>query len=282
MNSSPLPIRSLLFVPGDKPERFARAAGSGADIYCIDLEDAVAPEAKDGARAAIAHHLDSNPEPGQATCYVRINSLATRHGIEDLLWLAGLSALPDGVLLPMVASAFEIRQLTRVLPGGADYQIMVMVETPEGIEQLGAILDASDRVSAVAFGAADYTAITGSDTSWDALLMIRSRIVSVARPRGVSCLDTPWFDIQDVEGLRREAEEVASLGFGGKLAIHPDQIESINQSFRPDENAIAWAQRVVDAFDQAGGGVCTVDGVMIDKPVADRARSILALASCRD
>jgi (S)-citramalyl-CoA lyase len=276
-------LRSFLFVPGNRPERFDKARTSGADIYCIDLEDAVPGAEKAAARSAALDHIarrgaEKNTGPA---CFFRINTLTSPAGLEDLLALAVAARedlLPDCIVLPKATSEFEIAQITHVLNHHPSLKIMPMIETPRGVEALPSMLAQSSCVEAVAFGFADYAAVTGSDMGWDALLMARSAIISAASARGVPCLDGPWFDIGDVDGLRQEAGRVSRLGFKGKLAIHPTQVSAINESFQPSSKELAWAAEVIAAFERSGGGVVSVNGMMIDQPVVDQARRILAAA----
>lgn len=269
-------MRSILFVPGTTPERFVKASESGADIYCIDLEDGVPAAQKKAARHAALEHLRS----AGPTCYLRINGLATLAGLEDLLALAALDnadALPACIVLPMAASAFELRQIISVLPTSDTLKIMPMIETPEGLDNLPAILEAGlGRIEALAFGCADYAAAIGSDMGWDALLSARSAMVKAASKHGVQCIDGPCFDIADLDTLKADCAGVSRLGFSGKLAIHPGQVETINRVFAPSPEQLTWARDVINAFAQAGGGVLSHDGMMIDQPVIDQARRILA------
>jgi citrate lyase beta subunit len=272
-------MRSILFVPGNRPERFQKARDSGADSYCIDLEDAVPALEKEAARnAALAHIADSKSE--STICCLRINSLATSHGLEDLLALAIAAqnnALPECIVLPMACSPFELRQIVQVLNHHPDLKILPMIETPEGLDNLPAILaEGAGHIEAIALGCADYAAAIGSDMSWDALLNARSSMIRAASAYSVSCLDGPFFNIPNLAGLSEESSRVSSLGFSGKLAIHPSQVKTINQVFAPSREKISWARNVIAAFEQAGGGVASFDGMMIDQPVVDQAKRILA------
>ncbi|MBE9539795.1 MAG: CoA ester lyase [Proteobacteria bacterium] len=272
-------MRSLLFVPGNRPERFAKARDSGADNYCIDLEDAVPQAQKEAARnAALAHIADR--KSGGSPCYLRINSLATKYGLEDLLALstaAAHNALPDCVVLPMASSSFEVRQIIQVLSCHPDLKILPMIETPEGLDNLPAmLLEGRGRIAALALGCADYAAAIGSDMSWDALLDARSALLRAASAHAVPCLDGPFFDIPNLAGLREDAARVSKLGFLGKLAIHPSQVNSINEVFAPSQEKVDWAKKVIAAFEKAGGGVVSFEGMMIDQPMVDQAKRILA------
>ncbi len=276
---SEFPMRSLLFVPGNRPERFAKARDSGADSYCLDLEDAVPAAEKEAARdAALAHIADR--KLGGPACCLRINSLATKHGLEDLLVLSAAAShnvLPDCVVLPMASSSFELRQIIQVLSCHPDLKILPMIETPEGLDNMPAmLLEGRGRIAALALGCADYAVAIGSDMSWDALLYARCSMLKAASAYAVPCLDGPFFDIPGLAGLKEESSRVAGLGYSGKLAIHPSQVSTINEVFAPSQEKVDWAKKVIAAFEQAGGGVVSFRGMMIDQPVIDQAKRILA------
>jgi len=287
MSEQPNLMRSFLFVPGNRPERFEKARDSGTDIYCIDLQDAVPAAQKGAARRAALEYIANSvgaAAAGSPACYLRINSLATADGLEDLLALAAAAkenSLPDCIVLPMISSAFEIRQITAVLGHHPAMKIMPMVETPQGIDNLPAILEQGrSHIEALAFGFADYVAITGSDMSWDALLSARSSIVKAASAGAVRCFDGPCFAIADLAALQEQAVSVSRIGFTGKLAIHPSQVDIINKAFVPSPDKVKWARSVIEAFEQAGGGVVSLDGMMIDQPVVEQARRIVAVTEC--
>ena len=274
-------MRSILFVPGNRPERFQKACESGADAYCIDLEDAVPPSQKGSARSAALEHIAL--KRSVSNCCLRINSLASQVGLEDLLALSSLlneqKIVPACIIVPMVSSAFEIRQILRVLNDHPSLKIMPMMETPQGLGNLPAILEQGrNHIEAVTFGCADYAASMGSDMSWDSLLLARSSIVQAASRHSVQCIDGPFFEIPDLAGLEAQARRVAGLGFSGKLAIHPSQIQTINEAFVPSPEKISWARSVITVFEKAGGGVVSLDGMMIDQPVIDQATRIIASA----
>ena len=275
MNEHFYSLKSLLFVPGNRPERYQKARDSGASAYCIDLEDAVSAHDKAMARDAALAHFSGTDAGG----FLRINRLATRFGVQDLLSLCACdsSALPAVVVIPMVTSPFEIRQLLQVLAAVPAPGIIPMIESPEGLDNLPAILhEGRGHIAAVAFGSADYAASLGSDMSWDALRSVRSELVKVASRFAVPCIDGPCFDTQDLQGIAAEATRVASLGFSGKLAIHPQQVAVINDAFKPSPEKLDWARKVVAAFEKAGGGVVSLNGMMVDQPVVDQALGIIA------
>lgn len=162
-------MRSLLFVPGNRAERFVKARNSGADGYCIDLEDAVPPSEKEAARKAALEHLADGLSSAPTVC-VRINGLSNVYGLEDILALSrvGQGPVPVCIVLPMASSSFELRQIAGVLDGLTDVKIIPMIETPEGLDNLPAMLaEGRGRVAALALGCADYAAAIGSDMSWD-------------------------------------------------------------------------------------------------------------------
>jgi citrate lyase beta subunit len=281
MNSSNL-MRSLLFVPGSSPERFKKAEDSGADIFCIDLEDSVASGDKDQARvAALEFIINRNLKKlGHAApyCFLRINGLTTEDGLKDLLALTELTdthTLPDCLVLPMVSATFEIRQIVNILGQHPGLNIMPLIETPEGLENIRAIVRENECVSAIGFGLADFAATVGSDMSWDALLSARNSIVTAAGIRRIHCFDGPWFKIKDQEGLREEGARVSRIGFKGKMAIHPSQVPVINETFIPSEYEITWARKVIAEFNDSESGVISINGMMVDKPAIDQAKRIL-------
>lgn len=253
-----------LFVPADRPERIAKAVASGADAVAIDLEDAVAPEAKKGARAALA-----DLPPQSVPVIVRVNAPATAWHADDV---AVVVARPDfGLMLPKAEDPALVDALGRRL--GKDRMFIPLVESALGIHRAAELARASG-VTQLAFGPADFCNDIACDASSEALLLARSTLVIAARVGDLSApIDGPCFDFRDPARTREEARHAEGLGFGGKLAIHPAQVPWIRAAFSPTEAEIAWARRVVAG---AGGGAVAVDGVMVDAPLVARARRILA------
>jgi len=271
-------FRTLLFVPGSRPDRFDKAVQSGADVVALDLEDAVAPPEKDMARRGVIDYL-ARPSTHGARRFVRINSPKTVHGVRDLAALLEAPAGPDGVVIPMVGSAEEVRWVDGLL--GARFpeiRLSAVIETTEGLANAGTIAGASPRLEALGFGAADFTAETGGEQSWDGLLVARSQIAFAAARAGIVATDGVWLALDDEAGLVAETRRVAELGFRSKATIHPKQVAPIHGALRPSEDDITRARRIVEAFEAAKGGVVTVDGRMIDLPLVTRARRTLALA----
>ena len=266
-------MRSLLFTPATRPDRFAKAAEVGADVLIIDLEDSVAPADKARAReTALGYHASAH----DAQTALRINGLETRAGIEDLHALLESKAEPDLVVLPKTESAAHLLILDRLLSAsGKKCRIVAIVESVRGLDDVDAIAAATPRLAGVLFGAADMAADLGAQPTWEPLLHTRSRIVAACARSGVMSIDAPFFDVHDASGLEAEIARSRALGFVAKAAIHPSQIEPICRAFTPTPDAIARAQKIL-SVNRAGVGV--LDGQMIDEAVARQARRTLTAA----
>lgn len=279
--------RSLLFVPGNRPERFEKALASGADMVIIDLEDAVAPQDKDAARKAVAAWLGNGirrgAEPAGAASdadrveamaippvLLRVNSADTPW-FEDDLALCGQQGVA-GVMLPKAEGA-EI--LSRLRLAGAR-SLFPLIESAAGFAELRAISRAPG-VERLAFGSIDLQVDLGMrEALEEELLYFRSQLVLAARLAGLAApIDGVSTAIDDPARLDDDSLRARRLGFGGKLCIHPRQIASVNKSFSPSVTELAWARRVLGAAACAGGAAIAMDGKMIDKPVILRARAIL-------
>ncbi|AKP57224.1 citrate lyase [Mycobacteroides abscessus subsp. abscessus] len=255
--------RSLLFVPGDRPERFAKAVDSGADAIVIDLEDAVAPDAKNVAREAAERWLR---EGGHAI--VRINGSGTQWHADDVA-LAAACGCP--VMLPKACSASHVSEVVAELPPGTE--LIALIETAAGVLAAPEIC-ATDGVVRVAFGSIDLAAELGiNPEEHESMLYARSALVMAAAAAGQATpVDGVTTTLNDADLLLADAARAARLGFGGKLCIHPRQVPAINAQFSPSQDEVAWARRVSAAVD---GGASVVDGRMVDKPVVERAARIL-------
>ncbi len=277
--------RSLLFVPGDRPERFDKAAASGADALILDLEDSVAASAKDAARAAVAARLRT--ERGGVAVFVRINPLDTDLSSEDLVALRGLS--PDAIVLPKAEGAASVRLLAeRLTEGGIDAPILpIATETPAAIFQLGSYAGCGVALAGLTWGAEDLPAAIGAATSREddgrytaPYEMVRSLALFGAHAAGVPAIETVYPAFRDVEGLAAYAKRAARDGFTGMMAIHPAQVATINAAFTPDAAQIAHAHAIVAAFAaQPEAGALQVDGRMVDAPHLKQARRILDRAT---
>lgn len=274
--------RSLLFTPGDRPEMLRKAPDAGADVIVFDLEDAVAPERKDEAREVVADVLrdpDFDPEP--EVC-VRVNSVGVAAAV-DLDVLADALAGVDAVMVPKVRRPDDVRTLARLLDErDVDADVLALIETAAGVLEAQDIA-AIDATDALVFGAEDLAADLGATRTDEGteVLYAREHVVLAASAAGIDAIDTIHADIEDMEGLRDAARFAIQLGYDGKLAIHPGQVDPINDAFTPDEDEIEWANTVLEAkevADAEGRGVFTVDGEMIDSPLVERAKRTLERA----
>ncbi|MBV7336367.1 CoA ester lyase [Chloroflexi bacterium TSY] len=273
------PRRSLIFMPGNKPDMFEKALAAGADIVCIDLEDAIAPHDKEVARTetlALFADYDPNDRP---ECIVRINCLRTPDGLADLLALTNADRCPPALMLPKVKSPDEIHVHEELLSGAhEDVRLHVIIETNEGLESCYDIARCSNRIDSLLFGGVDMAAELRVEPTWNELFYARSRIVHAAASAGVDMIDVPYLDLSDMNGLEQEAQACQRLGFTGKAAIHPKQIPTLNRCFSPTEEQIAMARRVIEEFEKQGTGLVLIDNKLIEKPVLRSMYRILAIA----
>ena len=267
-----------MFVPAVRPDRFAKAVATGADAVCIDLEDGVSVEQKDEARDNALALLAEHPAC-RAEVMLRINEPGSDLGERDLAALVGAGVAPDSLMVPKVSGPEALTSLERRLgPALAGLPLIVQIETARGLAAAETIATASPNVAVLFFGAVDLSAELGCAIEWDALLYARSRVVAAAALVGVDAMDTPFMDVSDPDQLDEEAAAVRRLGFTGKAAIHPTQVPVIQGAFSPDAAAVAWARRMVEAYEANLGGVLLVDGKLIERPVIASAQRILAIA----
>ena len=273
------PRRSLLFVPALRPDRFAKALEAGADIVCVDMEDAVALDRKDEGRKLALPLFATNTHP-QVERMARINALSTPHGLKDLQGILESLAPPPCLMVPKVKSAEEIQLLETLLSTKLTQHIRfcVIIETNQGLERAHEIARASDRIDSLILGAVDMSADLRCQKAWEPLLYTRSRLVHAAASAGIDLLDVPYLNLDDPEGLRQEATGCARLGFTGKASIHPNQIPIINDAFTPTPEQIARARKLVAAFEKNPSGLVMVDNELIELPVIRSMRRILAVA----
>ena len=281
------PVRSILFVPGDRPDRYGKALAAGADAICIDLEDAVAPGAKAAARESVARFLARRETPGppgaapihgrQSEVIVRVNDPASDEGGRDAASLAG-GPPPDAFMIPKVTSDAGIREAGQLL---GNVPLIPIIETVRGLENVADIGAASTSVAALIFGGFDLSVELGAEPEWEPLLYARSRVVHAAALSGIEAIDMPSRNLRDMTGLRDEAAKARRLGFAGKVAIHPAQIPAIHEVFTPSPEEVERARRIVEADRAAGGGAVALDGRMVDRPVVEAARRMLARAGPR-
>lgn len=277
-------LRSLLFVPGDRPERMRKALGSGADALILDLEDSVAIGAKAGARKEVAAFLNEAAD-SEVMLFVRVNPLDG--GLTDADLDAVIEGRPAGIMLPKAEGAASIRDLDeRLRKRGEDRALILPIatETPKAIFRLGEYGDVPDRLAGLTWGAEDLPAAIGAlsarhaDGSYTPPYEIaRALTLFAACAADVPPIETVYPAIRDLEGLAAYAQRGARDGFLGMMAVHPDQVAVINAAFTPSEEEIARAEAVVDAFAaNPGAGVLTLDGKMIDQPHLKKAQALLA------
>jgi len=273
------PRRSLLFVPGLRPDRFAKALDAGADIVCVDMEDAVALPRKDEGRALALPLFRTQSHP-QVEKMARINGLSTVHGLKDLQAIIESDAPPPSIMIPKIKSPEEIQLIETLLSTGParDIRFCVIIETNQGLERAIEIAKSSARIDSMILGAVDMSAELRCQKSWEPLLYTRSRLVHAAASAGIDLLDVPYLTLDDPDGLRQEAMACARLGFTGKASIHPNQIAIINEAFTPDAKTIEKARKVCAAFENDKTGLVVVDGELIELPVVRSMYRVLAIA----
>ena len=273
------PRRSFIFSPGLKPDMFPKALACGTDIVCVELEDGIAPKDKDEARRN-ALGLFAQPQVDDGVeRIVRINCLREAFGLADVQAVLATDTPPPALMLPKVRTPDEIVWLDNLLTErGHDTRLHIIIETNAGLEAVHDIARSSPRIDALFFGGVDMAAELRCRNAWEPLLYARSRVVHAAASAGLDVIDVPYLDLQDPDGMRREAELARDLGFSGKGSIHPKQIPALNEVFTPSAETIAHARRVVQTFEEADTGLVVIDGKLIEKPVLRDMHRILAIA----
>ncbi|QTD57856.1 CoA ester lyase [Parasphingorhabdus cellanae] len=264
---------NFLFVPANRPERFEKAANSGADLICIDLEDSVPGDQKDSARESVLEALKTLDRSETA---VRINGLKTEAGLADLLALSASDHLPSLVFLPMVESAAEVEIAHSILGDRID-GLIPLIETVKGL-RAGDALAASAGVTGMMFGGGDFSAELGTKLEWEPLLAARGAFILCCASAGIAAIDVPYIDMSNEAGLEEESRKAKAMGFHAKAAIHPKQIFTIATAMKPSDAEIAEAKEAIEAFDAAGGKAISYNGRMLEAPVMQRYRHIVAAA----
>lgn len=263
--------RTLLFVPGTRPDRFAKAAASGADGIICDLEDAVAPDDKRDARESVMAAIAQTPG------IVRINSADTPWYAEDLAAVVDNEHV-TGVLLPKADDLDVIAETATALDG---LPLLLLIESARAIRDVDQIAQVPG-VSRLVFGNLDYaldTGVTVRNDDEDELLVARSRVVIASRAADLPApFDGVIPDIDNDDLLRRRTARALDLGFGGRVCIHPRQIDIVHDALRPSDDEIAWAVRILDAASESFGAAVKVDGQMVDRPVLLRAERVIERA----
>jgi len=281
------PRRSVLYMPGSNARALEKARTLLADALILDLEDAVAPEAKETARAQVCAAVAAGGYGGREVV-IRINGLETPWGYADME--AAAAAGPDAVLVPKVGSGTDIVRVSeRLAAAGAPARtrLWAMIETPLAILNIAEIAAAAKapgaRLASFVMGTNDLVKETRADLtrSRRPALFWLSAAITAARAYGLDALDGVYNNFRDAEGFRRECVHGRTLGFDGKTLIHPDQIAVANEVFAPPEAEVAWARKIIAAFDEPehkGKGVITVEGRMVELMHAEMARRTVAIA----
>jgi citrate lyase subunit beta-like protein len=275
-------------MPGDDLRKIRKATTLDVDCVCMDMEDGVALNRKAEARQTIAQALQTL-DFRRSERLARINAIGSSFEAEDLAVV--LPARPDGIVIPKMESAGQIRWVSQVIASHEAQNgwpigsicLLVVVETARGIVNLGEIAAADPRLQAMIFGAEDFAGDIGATRTVEAweVFYARSAVVTHAAANGQQAIDMVYIDFNDQDGLRREALQGAGMAFAGKQVIHPNQVAPVQQAFTPSEEAIAYARRVVQAFDEnqrLGKGAFALDGKMIDAPILKSAERVIALA----
>lgn len=276
-------LRSLLFVPGDRPDQMQKALGSGADALILDWEDAVSASRKEKAREDVADFLQREQRP--TPILVRVNPLASGYLDADLDALEALR--PDGVVVPKAEGAESVLELVhRMLARGmSPLRILpIATETAAAIFRLGDYARVAEHLLGLTWGAEDLSAAVGAVTARDAhgkftapYEMVRSLTLFAAHAAQIAAIETVYPAFRDLDGLTHYATCGARDGFSGMMAIHPSQVSIINAAFTPSPEAVAYARRVVEEFSQhPGAGVLNLDGAMVDAPHLKNAQRVLA------
>ena len=285
-------LRSLLFVPGDSEKKLAKSISTSADALILDLEDSVSPDRTAIARSMVAEFLNAHSNRKQQL-WVRINPLQTPLALHDLV--AVMAGKPDGIMLPKPLNAKDAQQLDHCLSALEVREGLALGSTriiPVATEVAGALFDlhsyagATPRLQGLTWGAEDLATAVGATSNRDAsgeftftYKLARSLCLLASAHAEVQAIDTLSVDFKDMKALAANVQNARREGFSGKLAIHPDQVEVINQGFTPSANDISHAQRIVDAFAQAqGAGAVQLDGKMVDKPHLTQALRLLQLS----
>jgi len=270
------PRRCLLFVPGARAERFEKALASGADLVCIDLEDAVGPDDKVSAREATLDFIVS-AQRGNAELGLRVNGITSELGLADLKRIVERGARPDFVMLPKTENADEILLAEKIL-AGTSIGLIALLESPRAIFSARKISAASKRVQALMFGGYDYAVAARVKPGERGWLWARANLAAAAAEAEIGAIDVPSLEINQLADVAAETASVIALGFTGKAAIHPSQVTPIQNEFLPTEAEHRHASRVIDAVTHATSAAIQLDGKMIDRPIELAARRVMELA----
>jgi citrate lyase subunit beta/citryl-CoA lyase len=287
-------MRSLLFVPGDSPRKVDKALGCGADALILDLEDSVAPDAKESARAMVSEGIErARAADSTPLLFVRVNALDT--GLTDADLDGVMPAAPDAIVLPKATSGMDVQHLAaklavreaeNALPDGSTRVMVIATESAAALFGMGSYRGASHRLTALTWGAEDLSADLGAAETRDAagdwldsFRLARAMALAAAVAADAAPIDTVYAAFRNREGFERECLAARRDGFTGKMAIHPDQVPVINAIFSPSDAEVERARRIVGLFaENPGAGVLSLEGEMLDRPHLRRAQRVLARA----
>tara|TARA_X000001036_G_C20619820_1_gene782582 strand:+ start:89 stop:949 length:861 start_codon:yes stop_codon:yes gene_type:complete len=269
MNINKIKVRrSFIFTPGLQPEMFPKALASGADMVCIELEDGIAIKDKEEARKNTINALKTLEVSNDVELVVRINCQRTKFGLLDLESFVSSEIKVKALMLPKVKTPDEITFIDDLLTDcNLDTDLHVIMETNEALENIYDIAHASKRTVALYFGGVDMAAELRVDNKWENLLYARSKLVHAGASAGIDVIDVPYLDLENMDGMKKEAELVRNLGFTGKGSIHPKQIKILNEVFTPPEDEIIKAKKILEQFNNSNTGLVVIDGKLIEKPV---------------
>ncbi|MCH9674742.1 MAG: CoA ester lyase [Gammaproteobacteria bacterium] len=274
--------RSVLVYSALATDRWDEAMHSGADVIFFDLEDGTTEERKDEGRTRIietfAQGMPTRPNDAPISL-LRVNPPRTLHGLRDLVAVMESAVRPDGLVLPKVGHPEEVRWVADVLQTeNLNLELMPLIEDQAGLRAAHEIAQASELVRSLFLGSVDLSGELRTAMGWDALYDARATLVRATSAAGIDCIDGPWLAVDDVDGLRDEAQRVASMGFTGKASYDPSQLTDIHAAFTPSSAQIALAERVIEAVDSSATGAARVDGRSVNKANAKGARRLLARA----
>ena len=269
MNLNKLRVRrSFIFTPGLRPEMFPKAIASGADMVCIELEDGIAFKDKDEAREKTIKALKTLEIKNDVELVIRFNCQRTKSGLLDLEAFISSKINFKAIMLPKVKTPDEIKFIDDLLTdSGLDTDLHVIMETNDALESIYDIAHSSKRIVALYFGGEDMAAELRVKNKFENLIYARSKLVHAGASVGVDVIDVPYLDLENMDGMKMEAQNVKDLGFTGKGSIHPKQISIINEIFTPSQDEISKAKKIVDQFNKANTGLVVIDGKLIEKPV---------------
>ena len=269
MNSNKINVRrSFIFTPGLKPEMFPKAIDSGADMVCIELEDGIAIKDKDQARKNTIDALKTLEVKSGVELVVRVNCQRTKFGLLDLEAFISSKLKVKSLMLPKVKTPEEVTFIDDLLTDcNLDTDLHVIMETNQALESIYDIAHASKRIVALYFGGVDMAAELRVENTWENLVYARSKLVHAGASVGVDVVDVPYLDLENMDGMKKEAELVKNLGFTGKGSIHPKQISILNEIFTPSSSEISKAKKILDQFNESDTGLVVIDGKLIEKPV---------------